>query len=191
MEKSNRYARLVPLFLVMAKIGCFTFGGGWSIVTQMQNEFVERRGWMTEEEIVDYLSLAKSFPGIMIVNMSVISGYSMVGIPGAFAAACGLVFPAFITISIVTYFYVYLKSNVYAQRILNGVRSAVVPIILSAALKLKSRSLIARKSWVLMFVSFFLCAFTDFSKVILILAGALLGLLLWSSDDIREEGSGE
>ncbi|MCD8222795.1 MAG: chromate transporter [Clostridiales bacterium] len=191
MENSDRSGRLFTLFLVMAKIGCFTFGGGWSIVTQMQNEFVERRGWMTEEEIVDYLSLAKSFPGIMIVNMSVISGYSMAGIPGAFAAACGLVFPAFITISIVTYFYVYLKSNLYAQRILNGVRSAVVPIILSAALKLKSRSLIAKKSWVLMIASFVLCAFTDFSKVLLILAGALLGLLLWSSDDVKEEEVGE
>ena len=46
----------------MFKIGAFTFGGGWSIIAQMQAEFVDRRGWMTEEQIADYMSLAKSFP---------------------------------------------------------------------------------------------------------------------------------
>ena len=49
----KRYKRLLEIFYVMAKIGLFTFGGGWSIIAQMQNEFVDKRGWMDEEQVVD------------------------------------------------------------------------------------------------------------------------------------------
>lgn len=67
----KKLQRLVIIFLLMFKIGAFTFGGGWSIIAQIQAEFVDRRGWMTEDQIADYMSFAKSFPGIMIINMSV------------------------------------------------------------------------------------------------------------------------
>ena len=63
--------RLGTIFYIMAKIGLFTFGGGWSIIAQMQNEFVDKRRWLTEEQVVDYMSLAKSFQGEIIINMSV------------------------------------------------------------------------------------------------------------------------
>lgn len=91
MEKTRR---LPAIFFIMMKIGLFTFGGGWSIIAQIQNEFVDKKGWMTEEQIVDYMSLAKSFPGIMIINMSVFCGYTMAGPAGAVAAAFGLSLPA-------------------------------------------------------------------------------------------------
>ena len=67
----DKLKKIGIIMITMFKIGAFTFGGGWSIIAQMQNEFVDRRGWMSEEQIVDYMSLAKSFPGIMIINMSV------------------------------------------------------------------------------------------------------------------------
>ena len=99
----ERYKRLGIIFYIMAKIGLFTFGGGWSIIAQMQNEFVDKRRWLTEEQVVDYMSLAKSFPGVMIINMSVFCGYTMAGIPGAVLAAVGLSAPALAAIALVTY----------------------------------------------------------------------------------------
>lgn len=179
--------RLWVIFITMAKIGLFTFGGGWSIIAQIQNEFVDKRGWMTEEQLVDYMSLAKSFPGIMIINMSVFSGYAMGGVPGAITAAVGLSTPAVITIAVVTYFYTTLRTNVWVEKILNGVRSVVIPIILSAAWKLKQTALKGKSAYFLLFVSFLVCAFTGVSKLLVMLAALAAGLLIWRgviADDI-------
>ncbi len=90
----SRAGKLWTMFWIMAKIGCFTFGGGWSIIVQIQHEFVDKRGWMKEEQIIDFMSVAKSLPGIMIVNMSVLCGYAMEGAAGALSAAFGLTAPA-------------------------------------------------------------------------------------------------
>lgn len=170
--------KLAVMFWTMAKIGCFTFGGGWSIIVQIQHEFVDKRGWMTEEQIIDFMSVAKSFPGIMIVNMSVLCGYAMGGVAGALAAAFGLTAPAIVAIGLVTYFYSSLKSNPYVEKVLNGVRCVVIPIILQAAWKLKGKSLTSVISYVFLAVSFVVCAFTDMSKPIVIVAGAVLGLMV-------------
>lgn len=170
--------KLAVMFWTMAKIGCFTFGGGWSIIVQIQHEFVDRRGWMTEEQIIDFMSVAKSFPGIMIVNMSVLCGYAMGGVAGALAAAFGLTAPAIVAIGLVTYFYSSLKANPYVEKVLNGVRCVVIPIILQAAWKLKGKSLVNVISYIFLAVSFLVCAFTDISKPIVIVAGAVLGLMV-------------
>ncbi len=175
----GRVGRLAVMFWTMAKIGCFTFGGGWSIIGQIQAEFVEKRGWMTEEQIIDFMSLAKSFPGIMIINMSVLCGYAMEGAAGALSAAFGLSAPAIVAIGLVTYFYSSLKSNPYVEKVLNGVRCVVIPIILQAAWKLKDRSLTSGISYVLLGIAFVVCAFTGISKPAVMVAGGVLGLVIW------------
>ncbi len=184
--KKERIGRLVEIFLIMAKIGCLTFGGGWSIIGQMQNEFVEKKKWMTEEQIVDFMSLAKSFPGIMIINMSVFSGYVMEGAAGAVAAAFGLSAPAIICIAVVTCFYGALKENPYVARLLNGVRCVVIPIILNAAWKLKGKALGSKKALLLLSASFLLCAFTPVSKPLVVVGGAVLGLILWREEEFHD-----
>lgn len=186
-ENRSRFHRLWVIFFLMAKIGCFTFGGGWSIIGQMQNEFVEKRGWLSEEQIVDFMSLAKSFPGVMIINMSVLCGYVMEGVPGALAAAFGLSAPAIAAIAVVAHFYSTLKDNGYVAKVLNGVRCVVIPIILNAAWKLKDKSLTSKTAYVFLAAAFVVCAFTDVSKPLVIVAGALLGLIVWKgagADDI-------
>lgn len=181
----GRAKKLAVIFWTMAKIGCFTFGGGWSIIGQMQNEFVEKRGWLTEEQIIDFMSLARSFPGIMIINMSVLCGYAMEGTLGALAAAFGLSAPAIFAIGLVAYFYDSLKGNLSIERILGGVRCVVIPIILQAAWKLKQKSLKFAESWVLLLAAFFVCAFTSVSKPGVIVAGAVLGLIMFKNVSIR------
>ena len=175
----GRVGKLAVMFWTMARIGCLTFGGGWSIIGQMQAEFVEKRGWLTEEQIIDFMSLARSFPGIMIINMSVLCGYAMEGAAGALSAALGLSAPAVIANGLVTYFYSSLKSNPYVEKVLNGVRCVVIPIILQAAWKLKNKSLISTMSWLLFAAAFCVCAFTGVSKPAVIVAGAAAGLVIW------------
>jgi len=178
-EKERKFQRIWTIFAVMFKLGCFTFGGGWSIIAQMQVEFVEKRKWITEEQLLDFTSLSRSFPGIMVINIAVMFGYSVAGFFGAIAAAFGLALPAIVSIGIVTYFYNSLRNNVYAEKILNGIRSAVIPIIISAAVKLREKSLVSKLGYVLMIISLLLCTFTNINKILVVLFGIIVGLIYW------------
>lgn len=101
----NKLLKSMDLFLYFAKIGCFTFGGGWSIIAQMQEEFINKRHTLTEEELLDITSVAKSLPGIMITNISVIFGYRTAGIPGAVMATLGMATPSVAILTVVTMLY--------------------------------------------------------------------------------------
>lgn len=177
--------RLWIIYIIMFKIGALTFGGGWSIISQVQAEFVEKRSWISQEQIMDYMSLARSFPGIMIVNFSILSGYAMCGILGALWAAFGLVSPAILVIALVAQFYDSIKNNPLVIRVFNGIRSAVIPIVLLAAWKLKARAVTIKLQWPLVFAALFVCAFTSIPKTMVILLGALFGFL------IQRKGGGD
>ena len=174
--------RLGTIFYIMAKIGLFTFGGGWSIIAQMQSEFVDKRHWMTEEQVVDYMSLAKSFPGIMIINMSVFCGYTMAGVWGAAAAAVGLSAPALAAIAVVTYFYSSLRNNIWVEKILCGVRSVVVPIIVSACLKLRKTAIKGRPASVILGITFVICVLSEINKLFVVGTALIAGLLIWRGE---------
>ena len=173
----KRENKLLTIFTVMFKIGCMTFGGGWGIIAQMQEEFVDRRQWLSEEQLIDFISLGKSFPGIMIINIAVLFGSTMCGFWGAVLAAFGLSMPALLCIAIVTYFYSALKSNVLVARALDGVRCAVIPIILGAAVRLKDKSLTDKSSYVLAALALLVCTFTGVNKILVVLGGAAFGLI--------------
>ena len=82
------------LFAFFFKIGCFTFGGGWSILAQMEQEFVDKRKLITKEELLDMVAVGKSVPGIMITNISMLFGYYVGGWFGGVCAVLGMTCPA-------------------------------------------------------------------------------------------------
>lgn len=172
------YKRLLTIYLIMFRIGAITFGGGWSIISQVQEEFADKRDWLTEEQTMDHMSLARTFPGIMIVNFSILSGYTMNGFTGALAAAFGLVSPAVLVISLVVLFYDSISNNPYMVKVFNGIRSAVIPIILVAAYRLKSKALVVKAHWLLAIVAFGICTFTSVPKPVLIIIGGCIGFLI-------------
>ena len=192
MRKKAEKGRVLSIFLTFLKFGCFTFGGGWSIVAQMQQEFVEKRGWITEEELLDFTSVARSLPGIMIANTSLIFGYHMAGVPGALAAVVGITIPSVVIIALVTLVYDAFRSNPFVLRALTGVRAAVIPIILSAALRLRKGAL---KDWIgyaLAAVAAVL-SILGVNNIIIILFGVAAGLLISEAKEraMRKEGSGQ
>lgn len=174
-KKENRYW---TIFWVMFKIGCITFGGGWSIIAQLQEEFVDKRHWIDQDQLVDFISLGRSFPGIMIINISVLFGYTAAGFWGAVLAAFGLSLPALICIAIVTMFYSALKDNVWVAKALDGVRCAVIPIILGAAVRLKDAALKGPLSYVLAAAALVVCTFTGVNKILIVVTGAVIGIVL-------------
>ena len=172
----GRLSRTLTILSTFFRIGCFTFGGGWSIVAQMQKEFVEKRGWITDEELLDYTSVGRSTPGLMIGNVAVLFGYGTAGVPGALAALLGTALPPIIIMLGVVYLYDLVKDNLYVSRAMVGVRAAVVPIIFSALLKLFKPGMKDAFCYIIAAAAFALCLFTKLNNVVIVLMGAAAGL---------------
>ena len=170
--------QMLEMGLVMAKISCFTFGGGWSILAQMQKEFSEKRGWISEEELMDFASVGRSLPGIMILNNTTMFGYRLGGVLGAIIADIGLVVPPLGVICIVTGFYDAIKDNIWVAKAMVGVRAAVVPVILEATVKLGKKGLVDKIAWGIMLAALVLCLFTRVGNVAIVVLGAVAGLLI-------------
>ena len=132
----DRIKKGLSIFAFFFKIGCFTFGGGWAILAQMEQEFVNKRQIITKSELLEMVAVGKSAPGIMITNISLLFGYHVAGVFGGLCAVFGIITPAVIILSIVTLFYNSFKDNYWVHAGLTGLRAAVVPIIGSAALSL-------------------------------------------------------
>lgn len=177
MKKETQRGRVPIVFLTFLKFGCFTFGGGWSIVTQIQKEFVEKRHWITDEELLDFTSVGRSIPGLMIGNASVLFGYHTAGVWGALAALGGITLPPLVIMYAVTFLYSLLHDNVYIARAMMGVRAAVVPIILCAMLKLTKSALKDWFCWIIALAAAALALFTGLSNLFIVGLGAAAGLI--------------
>ena len=175
--KQEHQGKVLSIFLTFMKFGCFTFGGGWSIVAQMQKEYVEKRRWLTDEELLDFTSVARSVPGLMIGNTSILFGYHAAGIPGAAAALLGIVIPPVIIMIGMVFLYGLLKDNPYMARAMMGVRAAVVPIIISALVKLFKPAMKDLFCYLVALAALALCLFTGMSTVLIVVLGAAAGLL--------------
>lgn len=178
----DQYKKLLILYYTMFKIGCFTFGGGWSIIAQIEEEFCKKREWVTKEQILDFMSVAKSLPGIMIVNYSVLFGYTVAGIPGALSASFGLVSPAVLVIAVITNFYDMFCNNPYVIRVMNGVRSAVIPVIIGAAWKLKKNALCDRAAWLIGIAVTVFCVISDINKLFIVVLCGLIGIAAYMKE---------
>ena len=164
----SQCSRALELFLYFFKIGFYTFGGGWSIVAQIQQEYVQKKGWITDEDLLDITSVGRSLPGLMIGNVSYLFGYHVAGFPGALACLLGISLPSLIVLTVVTWCYTQVKDNLYVSRAMTGVRAAVAPVVASAALKLRKAALTDRAGYVFLFLAFALYLFGGLSMVPLI-----------------------
>lgn len=178
----------IMLFCFFFKIGCFTFGGGWSILAQMEQEFVEKRKMISKEELMDLVTVGRSIPGIMITNISMLFGYQVGGVIGGVCTVIGISCPAILILTLVTIFYDKLKSSYWCYSALKGIQAAVIPIVGSAAISLGKDILADKKGKIIFVISFLLCLFTGVSNIAMILIGIGIALLLRLNTKIKEMG---
>ena len=133
---------LWELFIVFAKIGGFTFGGGYAMLPILQREVVENRNWATSEELMDYYAIGQCTPGIIAVNTATFIGYKRKGIIGGIVATIGCVFPSLVIIMIIAAFINSFTHIVWVQHALAGIRVCVCVLVLDAVIKLAKKSLI-------------------------------------------------
>ncbi len=127
---SNIYAQLFWSFF---KIGGFTFGGGWAMISLIEKEVVDHRKWIDRTEFLDLLAVAQSLPGILAVNISVAVGDKLRGMRGSVAAATGTIILPFLIILTIAMFLTpeTIKNNHVISSIFMGIRPAVVALIIA------------------------------------------------------------
>ncbi len=124
---------LLKLFLTFMKIGAFTFGGGWAMISIIEREVVDKHRWLAKDEFLDQLAVAQSLPGILAVNISVAVGDRLKGTRGAVSAALGTILPSFLIILCIAIFLTpdLIKNNPVLSSIFAGIRPAVVALIIA------------------------------------------------------------
>ena len=139
---------LIQLFIVFFKIGAFTFGGGWAMISIIEKEIVDKKHWVTKEEFLDLLAVAQSIPGILAVNMAVAVGDKIRGRRGAIISALGTIIPSFAMILFIAIFLTpdMIKSNETLNNIFRGIRPAVVALIIAPVFKNAKVAKIGRKT---------------------------------------------
>ncbi len=174
----EKLKKIWEVFTYFFHISWFTFGGGWSIVAQMQKDYVEQKQELTDEELLDIVSVGRSLPGTMIGNVAYLFGYRQAGILGGVLSVVGMVLPPMIILSVLTYCYVLFKENIWVAKMLGGVRAAVVPIILSAAIKLCKGAFPEKICYALCIGGCVLNLVFGVNCVLVILLGVAAGLMI-------------
>ena len=177
---TNNKRNLIHLFLEFARFGCFTFGGGWSIVAQMQQYYVDKHKEITSQELLDLASVAKSLPGAMIANVAMLYGCRVGGLAGGFAAVFGMILPPLAVILVISFFYAAFRANPWVNAAMEGMQAAVVPIIFCAAVNLVKGSLPYPPCVLLLLISVAGYLFTDINPIFMVILGVLLGLVIGS-----------
>ena len=174
----------MSLFFDYFKIGLFTFGGGYAMISLIEKTFVEKRKYITNDELLDIIAIAEATPGVFAVNSATYIGYKVLGFLGSLFSTLGVILPSFIIIFTISFFYEKFIQIEWIGAIISGLMVAVVFLIFRAAIKLfKSAS----KDWVsyflmaLSFTSLLLIKFfvINFSTIYLILIGGAFSLIIF------------
>lgn len=166
------------IFWAFMKVGALTFGGGYAMLPILQREIVERNGWATDAEVIDYYAMGQCLPGIIMVNTSVFVGTRRKGTLGGVVAALGAVFPSLVIITVIAMCLTAFADAPIVKNAFAGIRVCVVVLIINAVVKLWKAAIVDWKC-VLIFLAVLICSvLTDLSPVIFVIVCALLGVLL-------------
>lgn len=189
----RRKTILKELLLAFAKIGLFTFGGGYAMLAIIENVCVEQKQWITHEEMMDIIVIAESTPGPIVLNCSTFVGYRQAGLPGAIAATLGIILPSFVIIYAISMFLDNLLEIALIANAFKGIKLAVGLLIIDAGFNMAkklpktrlSRILLPCAAAAMLAVNFFSL---NFSSISLMLLGAAVGLCAAAIRHIRKGG---
>ncbi len=175
---------LLDLFLTFAKIGLFTFGGGYAMIAMIENTCVEKKQWITHDEMMNITVIAESTPGPIAINCATFVGYKQKGFAGALIATIGMILPSFCIIFAISKFLDHFLEITWIAHAFQGVKIAVGILILDAAIKmlgkmqkkLTPRLFMLCASAAMLFVNFFS---VRISSIILMLTAGLISLIIF------------
>ena len=192
----KRSAILAELFLRMMKVGLFTFGGGYAMISVLTNTCVEKKRWLTQDEMMDLTVVAESTPGPIAINCATYVGYKMAGMTGAVLATLGIVLPSFVILYIISMFLEHFLEYKMIAAACRGIKVGVSLLILDAGLtmlkKMKKKPqprIIAGCAFVIMLLSNLFSL--RISSVLLMLAAGVISLSAFAAKSASAQRGGE
>ena len=175
-------ASLWKIFLVFAKIGAFTIGGGIPMIAAIKSELVERK-WLNDEDFVDIIALAQTAPGLFAVNISILTGHKLRGTKGSVVATIASCLPPFIIILMVAMFFTEFKDNEYVIKAFKGIRPVVVALIGVPMIDMIKATKMRWWSWIIVISSMILVCFLKVSPIyILICVIVVAAFISWHNN---------
>ena len=168
---------LWQVFFSFFKIGAFTFGGGYAMIPLIQNEAVEKRHWVTDDDILEVIAIAESTPGPIAINSATFVGYKAAGVLGSVCATLGVVLPSFVIILLLSFVLRQFQEIAAVQYAFNGIRAGVLALLVNALWKMYKKSPKGWAAYVVMGVSFVLTAIFDINVIFVIIGCAVFGLV--------------
>ena len=176
---------LLDMFFTFARIGGLTFGGGYAMLPMLQKEVVEKRGWATEDELMDYYAVGQCTPGVIAVNTATFIGYKQKGIPGSIFATAGVISPSILIIGIIAAFIRNFAELAAVKNAFAGIRVCVCVLIFNAVAKLYKKAVIDLPTTVIFVLVFLGSVLFDVSPAVYVVLSGAAGIL------IRNLGAGK
>ena len=188
--------RIIELFVTFFKIGLFTFGGGYAMISIIEDNCVEKKKWITHDEMMNVTVIAESTPGPIAINCATFVGYKVAGLMGAVFATLGVVLPSFVIILIISYFLDNFLEIPLIANAFTGIKVAVGILILNAGLsmlKKMKKGILPRVIMVCSLVLLFLISIFawNFSSISMLLIAAVISLICFVLQDTKKEGRAE
>lgn len=187
---------LLDLFLTFAKIGLFTFGGGYALVSLIQHTCVEVKQWITHDEMMNVTVVAESTPGPIAINCATYVGYKQKGMAGAVVATLGMILPSFVIILLISFFLDNFLEITWIAHAFMGIRIAVGILILDAGIKMVRKMKKKPFPLLVMIIAAVTMLLIDIfavhvSSITLMLASALVSLSVYVVQTMKAKKSGE
>lgn len=175
---------LLSLFTTFFKIGLFTFGGGYAMIANIREAVIEKKGWLTDDELVEIIAIAESTPGPIAINLATFVGYKKGGFRGSLLATCGVVLPSLAIIYVISLFLDEFMKNTYITNAFVGIKCAVAFLILKAGFNMLGKipkTVLSLSSFIvaLAFMLIFEIFAVNFSSIFFILIGGVAGILFY------------
>ena len=167
-NQDSRKTSLWQLFGVFAKIGAFTIGGGYAMISLIQNEIV-RREWLSEDDFSELITLAQTAPGLLAVNISIFTGFRLRGVKGSIVATLASILPSFLIILAIAMVFSGFQDNPVVIRVFKGIRPVVVALILVPMINMARKSDDRWWKWILSTVVLALVGFLGVSPIYILL----------------------
>lgn len=172
------------LFVSFLKIGAFTFGGGWAMISIIEREIVDKHHWIEKDDFLDLLAIAQSLPGILAVNIATAVGDKLRGLKGGIVAAAGTILPSFLIILAIAIFLTpdMIKNNRAISAVFMGIRPAVVALIIAPVVtSARAAGLTWKTVWIPLVVVLMISLDFGFASnpILYIILGGIGGFVCW------------
>ena len=176
-NKKSRLKTVWQLFSVFFRIGAFTFGGGYAMIPLIQHETVEKKGWISDDDILEIVAIAESTPGPIAINTATFVGYKTAGVFGSAAATFGVVLPSFVIISLIARLLSEFSGILAVQYAFNGIRAGVLALVFKALYTMYKKSKKNLLAYIIMASAFAVTAFFGVNVLLVVISCAIFGIV--------------